>query len=418
MFRAASAASAATIARVPHLRRPRTSPVFWLLSGQLIMFTGVAAMFPIAPLYVRRHGGSSLDIALFIAGPLIANTLVQVPAGRLTDRIGRRHMLLGSRAAFGVLAFALFADAGPLWLLASLRTLQGVASGAYVPALRAALVDLSEPEKRAERFAQLQACEMVGLLVGPFLGGLVALWRDSAVFGVSGAAVFVGLLALRRIPETRASGDAEPLPGRLRWWRTPGILVPCLGVAALGTVFSMYDVVWPLFLSARGYNSLVIGITISLFAVPILLLASPGGRLADRSNRRWLITASFAVTGICACLYPTLRSLAPIIALGTVEACAVVLIEPTLFAVIGDSSPEAQRGRAMGLGGLFQFGGSALGAAVLGTLYGVGEGISFWGAGGVLFAAAVACAVALPARPPDRRPGAAAEMAAVMPLDA
>jgi len=74
-------------------------------------------MFPIAPLYVRRHGGSSLDIALFIAGPLIANTLVQVPAGRLTDRIGRRPMLLGSRAAFGLLAFALFADAGPLWLL-------------------------------------------------------------------------------------------------------------------------------------------------------------------------------------------------------------------------------------------------------------------------------------------------------------
>jgi DHA1 family multidrug resistance protein-like MFS transporter len=401
--------------RVLRFRRPRTSPVFWLLSGQLIMFTGVAAMFPIAPLYVRRHGGSSLDIALFIAGPLIANTLVQVPAGRLTDRIGRRPMLLGSRAAFGLLAFALFADAGPLWLLASLRTLQGVASGAYVPALRAALVDLSEPEKRAERFAQLQACEMVGLLVGPFLGGLVALWRDSAVFGVSGAAVFVGLIAMRRIPETRASHAAEPQPSR--WWRNPGIVVPCFGVAALGSVFSMYDVVWPLYLAARGYSSLVIGITISLFAVPLLLLARPGGRLADRANRRWLMASSFTLTGACACLYPALRSLAPIIALGTVEACAVVLIEPTLFSVIGDSSPPAQRGRAMGLGGLFQFGGSAIGAAVLGTLYGVGEGISFWGAGGALFAAALLCAAALPARSPDRRTRPAVEMASVMPLD-
>jgi MFS transporter, DHA1 family, multidrug resistance protein len=390
--------------------------VFWLLSGQLIMFTGVAAMFPIAPLYVRRHGGSSLDIALFIAGPLIANTLVQVPAGRLTDRWGRRPMLLGSRAAFGVLAFALFADAGPLWLLASLRTLQGVASGAYVPALRAALVDLSGPERRAERFAQLQACEMVGLLVGPFLGGLVALWRDSAVFGLSGAAVFVGLLAMRRIPETHGRGESRRLPTRLSWWRNPGIAVPCLAVAALGTVFSMYDVVWPLYLSARGYSSLVIGITISLFAVPILLLARPGGRLADRSNRRWLMAASFAASGACASLYPALRSLAPIIALGTIEACAVVLIEPTLFAVIGDSSAPDERGRAMGLGGLFQFGGSALGAAVLGTLYGVGEGISFWGAGGVLFAAAVLCALALPARSPAGQVSVA-EMGAIMPLD-
>jgi len=389
--------------------------VFWLLSGQLIMFTGVAAMFPIAPLYVRRHGGSSFEIALFIAAPLIANTLVQVPAGRLTDRVGRRPMLLGSRLAFGVLAFALFADLGPLWLLTSLRTLQGVASGAYVPALRAALVDLSGPEKRAERFAQLQACEMVGLLVGPLLGGLVALWRDSGVFAVSGTAVFVGLVAMRRIPETRATTAAERPLVRVRWWRNPGILIPCLGVGALGTVFAMYDVVWPLYLTARGYSPLVIGL--SWFAVPILLLAQRGGRLADRSNRRWLMAASFVAAGGCASLYPALRSLVPIFALGTIEACAVVLIEPTLFAVIGDSSAAGERGRAMGYGGLFQFGGSAIGAAVLGTLYGVGEGISFWGAGGVLFAAALLCALALPARPAERRPAAVREAAAIMPLD-
>jgi DHA1 family multidrug resistance protein-like MFS transporter len=401
---------------MPRLRRPRTSPLFWLLSGQLIMFAGVAAIFPIAPLYVRRHGGGSLAIALFIAGPLIANMLVQVPAGRLTDRVGRRPMLLGSRAAFGALSLALFADVGPLWLLATLRTLQGVSSGAYVPALRAAVVDLSGPEKRAEGFAKLQACEMVGLLVGPFIGGAVALWRDSAIFGVAGVAVLLGLLAMRRIPETRVLHDADEKPVRFRWWRNPGVLVPALGVAALGTVFSMYDVVWPLYLSARGNSSLVIGITISLFAVPLLILARPGGRLADRSNRRWLMVASFAVSGGCAALYPALRSLGLIIALGTVEACAYVLIEPTMFAVISDSSNEQDRGRAMGIGGLFQFGGMAFGALVLGALYGVGEGISFWGAAGVLVAAAVLCAFALPPRAPQR-PSVRAELLAMNPLE-
>jgi DHA1 family multidrug resistance protein-like MFS transporter len=381
------------------------------------MFIGIAAIFPIAPLYVRRHGGSSVEIALFIAAPLLANTLVQVPAGRLTDRIGRRPMLLGSRALYALLSFGLFADIGPLWLLATLRTLEGVASGAYVPALRAALIDLSGPDKRAQRFAQLQACEMVGLLIGPFLGGLVALWRDSAVFGVAGVATVVGLVAMRRTPETRGKGEVGPPPGRLRWWRTPGILVPCLGVAAMGTVFSMYDVVWPLYLSRRGYSSLVIGLTISLYAIPILVLTRPGGRLADRSNRRWLMVASFALTGACATLYPSLQSLGPIIALGSIEACAFVLIEPTLFAVIGDSSPASQRGRAMGVGGLFQFGGSAMGAAVLGAIYGVGEGFSFWGAAAALFAAALLCALALPERAPAGRAVTASEVTAMTPLD-
>jgi MFS family permease len=392
--------------------------VFWLLSGQLIMFIGIAAIFPIAPLYVRRHGGSSLAIALFIAAPLLANTLVQVPAGRLTDRIGRRPMLLGSRALYGAVSLLLFADLGPLWLLALLRTLQGASSGAYVPALRAALVDLSGPEKRAERFSQLQACEMVGLLVGPFLGGVVALWRDSAVFGVAGVATFAGLLAMRRVPETRGARQTEAERRvRLRWWSTPGIIVPCLGVAALGTVFSMYDVVWPLYLSARGYSSLIIGLTISLYAIPILVLARPGGRLSDRANRRWLMVGSFTVTAACATLYPALRSLGPIIVLGSLEACAFVLIEPTLFAVIGDSSPAAQRGRAMGIGGLFEFGGSAMGAAVLGALYGVGEGISFWGAAVVLLAAAILCAIALPPRPFGVETRAGPEVTVMAPLD-
>lgn len=400
------------VARLPR----QLSPVVWLLSGQLIMFTGVAALFPVAPLYVRRHGGSSLDIALFIAGPLIANTLVQVPAGRLTDRVGRRPMLLGARAVYAMLAFALFADQGPLWLLAVLRTLQGASSGAYVPALRAALVDLSGPERRAERFAQLQAVEMVGLLVGPLLGGLIALWRDAGIFLVAGAANLAGLLAMRRVPETRRATAGDQRPPRLRWWANRGIFVPCLGVAALGTVFSMYDVVWPLYLSARGYSSLVIGVTVSLYALPILLLARAGGRLADRANRSRLMAASFATCAVCASVYPSLRALLPILVVGTVEAVGFVLVEPTLFAVIGDSSPADSRGRAMGIGGLFQFGGSAFGAAVLGSLYGLGEGIAFWSAAGALLAAAVLCGLALPPRPPGAARPAPVELPGV-PLD-
>ncbi|HSP64792.1 MAG TPA: MFS transporter, partial [Candidatus Deferrimicrobium sp.] len=113
----------------------------------------------------------------------------------------------------------------------------------------------------------------------------------------------------------------------------------------------------------------------------------------------------------CAALYPSLYSLGWIIALGVVEGCAYVLVEPTMFAVIGDSTPPQQRGGAMGIGGMFQFGGMAFGALVLGALYGVGEGISFWGAAGVLLAAAVLCAFALPPRPPQRAPLATAHIA-------
>ena len=163
-------------------------PAFWLLVGQLIMFTGVAAVFPIAPLYVAHRGGNSVAVAIFIAGPLVANTLVQVPAGRLCDRWGRKPFLVGPAPRVRVpvdLPVLQHRDAARC--SPRIRILMGACAGAYVPALRAALTDLSAPEQRAQRFSQLQAYEMVGLLVGPLIGGAAALWQDSAVFGVTGA---------------------------------------------------------------------------------------------------------------------------------------------------------------------------------------------------------------------------------------
>ena len=387
-------------------RVPR-SAVFWLLSGQLVMFTGVAALFPIAPLYVLHRGGSSIEIAAFVAGPLIANTVVQVPAGRLADRIGRRPLLIGTRAVYVVLSAVLFIDAGPLWALILVRTLEGATSGAYVPALLAALTDLSEPERRTERFAQQQACEMVGLLIGPLLGGLAALWRDSAAFGISGLLVLAGLLPMLRVPETMRrtttpSGAIQPFR-----WRRRSILVPALGLFAVGALFSMYDVVWPQYLRARGYGPLVIGLSISLFAVPIILLARPAGRLADRVALRRVVPPAFLVVAACCASYPFMRSLLPIQLVGELEGAATVFMEPTLYAAIGSGAGEHERGRALGAGGLFQFAGTGVGAAVLGSLFGIDAGLPFWCGSALVVAGAVVCALGLPRRVPPSAHAAA-----------
>jgi DHA1 family multidrug resistance protein-like MFS transporter len=387
----------------------RLEPAQRLLLAQLVMFAGVAALFPVVPLYVRAHGGSSADIALFVAGPLVASTLVQVPAGHLVDRIGRKPVLVGSRVAFAALSFGLFANTGPLWLLALLRVGQGAGSGAYLPALRAALADLTPVGRRGSRYAQLQACEMVGLLVGPAIGGAIALWQYSGIFLVSGVAVLVGLGTLTRMPETRAApvpaadpgpagGAPIPPPPARRWWLSRSLLLPAATLAAVGAMFNMYDVVWPQYLSARGYDSLVIGLSISLFAVPILLLATRAGRLSDTANRRVLVAGALTLVAACAVTYPLLRSIYPILLVGTVEALAWVVVEPTLYAAVSEAADAPVRGRAMGIGGFFEAGGGALGAGVLGALYGIAAPLPFLGGAGVCLLAAAACAAALPAR--------------------
>lgn len=373
-------------------------PASRLLLAQLIMFSGIAAIFPIAPLYVKQHGGDSLAIALFIAGPMVANTLAQVPAGHLVDRIGRKPVLIGSRLLYAALSLGLFVNLGPLWFLALLRIGQGFAGGGYVPALRAALADTTPPDQRAQRYSQLQAIEMAGLLVGPAVGGALALWSYSAIFLCAGLASLVGVTALFRLPETRSALHEQEEPAPVGWWRSRAVIIPCLALAACGALFSMYDVVWPQYLSARHYGPFVIGLSISVFAVPVLLLATRAGKFSDRSNRRLLIAGSLVIVASTAFIYPFLRWLPIILLVGTVEAVGFTLLEPSLFAVISETTAAEVRGRAMGLGGFFEFGGSSFGAGVLGALYGVSERIPFWGAALGCVAAAAMSFMFLPRR--------------------
>lgn len=402
-------------------RRGTPGPVAWLLASQLVLSLGVCAMFPFIPLYVRRHGGGAVAVAVFVAGPLLANALVQLPAGRLLDRAGRRPVLVTALGGYALLSALLALDAGPLWLLGLLRAGQGVCSGAYNPAMRAAIGDLTPPERRAELFGLSQSMFMVGLLVGPAFGGALAAVSQSLVFlctavAAAGACTLVGL----RVPETRSLALAaaehhehERATAGRAWWRVRGVLVPMLGLCAMGLVMSMYDVVWPLYLTSRGQGVVVIGLSITLYAVPLLLLSRSGGRLADRGNRRLLLAVDFAVAALCAMSYPWLHALWVILVIGFIESISWVATEPILYAVITDTAPARVRGRAMAAGGFAEYCGSAVGALALGSLYGVSEAIPFWSGATVLAVAGALCALLVPARALATRGGTRAEAAEV-----
>jgi DHA1 family multidrug resistance protein-like MFS transporter len=385
------------------LRNRRSDPVSQLMLTQLVMFTGIAAMFPVAPLYVRSHGGTALDVAIFIAGPMITNTLVQIPAGHAADRWGRKPIMVGSRALYAILCLGLFVNLGPLWFLTLLRAGQGIAGGAYLPALRATIADLTPEDQRGRSYGKLQAVQMVGLLVGPFLGGLIALWSYSGIFLCAGLGMAVGGFTLLRLPESgrRAHAGDEAEFGSLPafWWiRRRAILVASQGLLAMGMLFALYDTIWPQYLSNRHAGTVVIGISISLFAVPVILLAGTAGGMADNRSRRLLAVVAFATVGACAVSYPELHMIPVIVAVGLIEAVGVTLLQPTLFAVLGEAAPAHAQGRAMGVGGLFEFGGGAVGASVLGSLYGVSLSLPFFIGGAVCGITAITCGLVLPER--------------------
>jgi DHA1 family multidrug resistance protein-like MFS transporter len=241
---------------------------------------------------------------------------------------------------------------------------------------------------------------MVGLLIGPAIGGALALWTYSAIYLCSGLGSILATLALLRLPETKPAvlETAETAETPPRWWMSRGILVPCFCLMAAGMLFSMYDVVWPQYLASRGVGPFLIGLSISIFALPVLLLATTAGRLSDRANRRLLVACAFVIVASTAALYPELHSYPVILLVGLFEALGFMIVEPSLFAVLSECASTDIRGRAMGLGGFFQFGGGAFGAGFLGSLFGLSEGLPFWAGACFAVLAAAVSALWMPAR--------------------
>jgi MFS family permease len=224
---------------------------------------------------------------------------------------------------------------------------------------------------------------------------------------------------LFHLPETKTKGpDVEQAEGSAPpgWWMSQSVVVPSFGLLCAGTLFAVYDVVWPQYLTARHIGTLVIGLSISAFALPVLLFARRAGRLGDRADRRLLVSGAFLIVATTASLYPLLRSLPVIIGVGMVEAMGFMIVEPALFAVLSEATAPEVRGKAMGIGGFFQFGGAAVGAAVLGSLYGVSEGLPFWSGAAVCAAAALVCGLWLPVK--RLRHTASLGVPQIQPLDA
>lgn len=177
---------------------------------------GFGIVLPILPRYAERYGADALTIGLLAASFSVAQLIFSPIWGRLSDRIGRKPVLLIS--LFGTaLGSLLTGIAGSLTLLFVGRIVDG-ASGASVSVAQAAAADLAGPRERAKLMGLLGAAFGVGFVVGPALGGLAAwLGGPHLPFFIAAALALVNaLVAIKRLPETSpahrpvAAEDPEP----------------------------------------------------------------------------------------------------------------------------------------------------------------------------------------------------------------
>jgi len=190
-------------------RAPLPTGFGTIWSTVAIDLVGFGIILPVLPLYAERYGASPATIGVLLASFSIAQLLLAPVWGAVSDRVGRKPVLVLSLAgtAVGSLVTGL---AGSLPLLFAGRLLDG-ASGASVSVAQASAADLAEPGQRARLFGLLGAAFGVGFVVGPALGSLAALVDPRLPFFVAAALAGINaVVATRRLPETNPRHVSAP----------------------------------------------------------------------------------------------------------------------------------------------------------------------------------------------------------------
>src|SRR4051812_14096582 len=330
---------------------------------------GFGVVLPLLPLYASRFHASPATVGALFASFSVAQLVFAPIWGRVSDRVGRKPVLVLSLigTAVGTLLTGL---AGSLVLLFIGRIVDGV-SGASVSVAHAAVADVAPPRERARLFGLLGAAFGVGFVAGPAIGGVAALVDERLPFFVAAAIAGVNaLVAMRRLPETnkRRAGVQTSPP----WTPQTGLedevvvldedepgaapsgkSVPRLLLVAFVSLvaFSAFEVTFPLFGHERlGFE---LSSTAGLFAAIGLLLAAVQSSLVHPAVRRFgetgtlqlgLVTNAAGLLVLAAVhswwlLVPALMAL--VVGQG--------LASPALTAAFAGTAGAQRRGRVLGV---------------------------------------------------------------------
>jgi len=169
---------------------------------------GFGILAPFIPFYVERLGARPELITLIIAAHPLAQSLAMPLWGSLSDRIGRRPVLLSSMLGHAV-SYAMLGFADSLWMLLLARTLSG-ATSANISTAYAYISDITTPAQRARAMGRVSSAFGLGFAIGPGMGGLLAggdtmadanLLRPAVAAGMFSFAAFLAIFAF--LPETR-----------------------------------------------------------------------------------------------------------------------------------------------------------------------------------------------------------------------
>ena len=358
------------------------SPLLVIFLTVFIDLIGFGICLPLLPKYAERYGAQGWQIGAAM-GVYSLMQLVFAPWwGQLSDRIGRRPVLLvsnfGSIIAYGLfgLSASYIGDTG-FWILIGSRVFAGIC-GANLSVASAYIADVTTPDKRSKGMGLIGMAFGLGFILGPVIGS-----QAFKHFGLAGpgavAAVICAinfLLGCFILPETRKKDVAPPIRrpriAQIRHvlgMKEVGFLI---GIYFLGTfAFTAFESTLPLLLDAKlRFDEEHVGYVFAFCGIMAAMVQGGGiGRLVKSFGERRLIGASLIVVAVSLVLMPLANSLPTMLAALAVFAIGSGINRAPTMGLISQLSPADEQGTTLGIAQSAGTLARVLGPTVATTLY-------------------------------------------------
>lgn len=358
---------------------PLTRAMILLFLLTALMSLGYGSVFTLLADIRDKFGFTDGQVGVIAFAGLFTGVLSQLFLARYSDRgYAVIMMRVGiATAAFGML-WMVFATS--LWQWIAARLLLGLGSGMVGPAIRRVII-ARDPQRVGANLGRQTAFDVAGFVLGPALAaGLAQFFGLRAPFIVLTVVYVLAVFLVGKVTTAQDAAASEiSTAKRFSLIRLPAMQSALFAAIAFYLTIGMFEALWSILLRDEGAETWLIGVTLSLFTIPMIVFAPKGGALAQRIGPIRVVTVSITVAAIATCLYGFVP-LWFLIVISGFHAIADAYTMPANQVAVAVSTPPDQLAAGQGLLGATGLAIAAASALIGSAVYDVyGRGSIFAG---------------------------------------
>ena len=342
----------------------------------VVLMVGYGAIFSLLAEIRNTFGFSATGVGFIGAAAFISGFIAQLGLSRYADLgYGSLMMKAGLLFCIAATAWMVFADSLPEWITS--RGALGFGAGIVRPAIKR-LVFIDNPANAGYALGVLAAYETAGFLIGPVIAAFVNTW-----FGLSETFVLLTILLIIVFPLVVGVHvpAAKTPPGKAILFELIKLpaMQSCLAMgAAFWITMGVFEVIWAIFLSDLGATQIFIGLSMSLFGLPMVFISPRAGSLAQRRGPLRVAILSIGVAILCMFSYGFIDNIWVICIPLCIHAIADAFTMPATQFAVARASGEDAIASGQGLFGAIGMLIAAVTASAGGWLYDLSGASGLW----------------------------------------